>query len=286
VVDSSVPLLDIRALTEAITKPPLFERSAAAFWDDPYISSQMLQAHLDPSHDAASRQPRTIGLTVEWIMNRLGLMPGMRLLDLGCGPGLYCRRFAEAGLHVTGIDYSQSSIAYAIADATRYHLPITYRYENYLELDDLDAYDVISLIYFDFGALTDAERACLLTHIRRALKAGGRFVFDMRTSADFAQMQEERTWNLQPDGGFWHAGPYLELKETLLYREAETILCQHAIVPSSAEIRTYRLWERYFSTETISALLLHHGFSVDSFWSDLTGCPWSDASMGMGVIAA
>lgn len=281
----SIHHLNIETLSTIMTRPPLFERTEAAFWDDAHISSQMLQAHLDPSHDAASRQPATIERTVAWIMTHLVLPPGMHLLDLGCGPGLYCRRFAEAGLQVTGIDYSRRSIAYATADATEHHLPITYRCGNYLELDDSDAYDIITLIYFDFGALTDVERARLLPRIHRALKPGGRFVFDVRTSVDFAGQREGRTWDLQPNGGFWHPDPYLELNETLLYPEAETILCQHAIMPETEDVRTYRIWERCFSTEIISTLLLQHGFTIDSVWRDLTGSPWTDSSMSMGIIA-
>lgn len=268
-----------------LRRPPLFERSVEAFWDDPYVSSQLLQAHLDPSHDAASRQPATIDWTVAWLKTHLALQPGMRLLDLGCGPGLYCRRFAQAGLQVSGIDYSRRSIAYATEDAVQHDLPITYRYGNYLELNDEDAYDVISLIYFDFGTLTEEERACLLPRIWRALKPGGWFVFDVRTSTDFTRQREACTWALCPEGGFWHAGPYLELKATWLYPEAETILDQYAIVSEAGDIRIYRIWERCFSTQTITALLAQHGFILTSVWSDLTGDPWDDASPGMGVLA-
>lgn len=284
-VYSQIDRLNFRFLATLMTRPPLFERSEAAFWDDVYISSQMLQAHLDPSHDAASRKPVTIDRTVAWIMAHLGIRPGMCLLDLGCGPGLYCRRFAELGLQVTGIDYSRRSIAYAAADAAKHDLPITYHCRNYLEIDELEAYDIISLIYYDFGTLTDAERRCLLPRIHRALKPGGRFVFDVLTSAFFASQQEERTWNMAQDGGFWHDGSYFELKETLRYPEAETTLRQYVIVAASDEIRTYRIWESCFSTKTISSLLVHHGFIQTSFWSDLTGSPWNDSSAGMGIIA-
>jgi 2-polyprenyl-3-methyl-5-hydroxy-6-metoxy-1,4-benzoquinol methylase len=87
------------------TPPPLFERGAP-MWNDPYIATQMLEYHLDDSHDIASRRPEIIDQTVMWISDKLNLQAGMHLLDLGCGPGLYTRRFAEAGLKTTGVDYS------------------------------------------------------------------------------------------------------------------------------------------------------------------------------------
>ena len=284
-IDSAMPSLNIGDLSIIMSRPPLFERSRVAFWDDPHISAQMLQAHLDPSHDAASRRPETIERTVDWLITHLCLRSGMSLLDLGCGPGLYCRRFAEMGLRVTGVDYSRRSIAYATAEAELLHLPITYHYYNYLELGASESFDVISLIFFDFGALTDAECLCLLPRIHRALKPGGRFVFDVRTSVDFARQEQTRTWNLQPHGGFWHDGPYLELKDTLHYPEADTILCQYAIMSDTETMRCYRIWERCFSRESICGLLEAHGFIIESIWSDLTGCSWSESSPSLAIIA-
>ena len=45
-------------------RPALFAPHAASFWDDPYISRQLLAAHLDPGTDAASRRPDTIDRSV------------------------------------------------------------------------------------------------------------------------------------------------------------------------------------------------------------------------------
>jgi hypothetical protein len=80
---------DCAALAHLATRPPLFARTPARFWDDPHISQHMLAAHLDASHDHASRRPETIDQSVAWLTAHLRLTPGMCLLDLGCGPG--CR---------------------------------------------------------------------------------------------------------------------------------------------------------------------------------------------------
>lgn len=55
-------------------KPRLYTPSLNKFWDDEDISKGMLEAHLDPNWDAATRKPK-------WL--------DKFLLDLGCGPGLY-----------------------------------------------------------------------------------------------------------------------------------------------------------------------------------------------------
>ena len=56
-------------------------------WNDPGFSRRMLAQHLDQSHGAASRRLPEIRAQVQRIMMWLGLTPGMRLLDVTCGPG-------------------------------------------------------------------------------------------------------------------------------------------------------------------------------------------------------
>ncbi len=48
----------------------------------------------------------------------LGLVPGMRLLDVGCGNGLTCRRVALGGVDVTGIDAAGAMLERARARST------------------------------------------------------------------------------------------------------------------------------------------------------------------------
>lgn len=105
-------------------KPAPFTHGEALFWDDPHISSQMLQVHLHPDIDAASRKVETIDSSVEWLPQTLRLETGASLLDLGCGPGLYACRFARAGFRVTGVDYSRRSIEYASKYAKEHDLEI------------------------------------------------------------------------------------------------------------------------------------------------------------------
>ncbi len=83
------------------------------FWNDEHISAQMLRFHLDPTAEAAPRAHAFIDRSVAWLVPALGLTPGSRLLDLGCGPGLYANRIAAHGIEVVGIDVSNRSLGYA-----------------------------------------------------------------------------------------------------------------------------------------------------------------------------
>src|SRR5512133_3667932 len=86
-------------------------------WNEPGFSQRMLKEHLSQTHDAASRRTEIIERHVVFIHGEvLGGPPG-RVLDLGCGPGLYANRLARLGHTVYGIDFSPASIEYARATA-------------------------------------------------------------------------------------------------------------------------------------------------------------------------
>jgi SAM-dependent methyltransferase len=44
---------------------------------------------------------------VDFLVDQLGLVPGSRVLDVGCGPGRHAYALAERGIEVHGVDISQ-----------------------------------------------------------------------------------------------------------------------------------------------------------------------------------
>lgn len=165
----------ITQLFSLLQKPALWQRSCEPFWDDEHISKGMLEAHLNPEWDAASRRHSYIDCSVKWFGS---IIPaGSRILDLGCGPGLYTKRLSDSGYDVTGIDWSRRSIAYAKEQDSK----TEYIYLDYLKMNYSEAFDAITLIYCDYGALIPDERKMLLSKIHRALKPNGLFIFDVFT---------------------------------------------------------------------------------------------------------
>lgn len=95
-------------LAALMTRPSLHQSSDCPFWDDDHISAQMLKAHLDPDRDAVSRTFSFMDQSAAWIAHIAPPETFPRLLDLGCGPGLYAQRFARLGYRVTGVDLSRA----------------------------------------------------------------------------------------------------------------------------------------------------------------------------------
>jgi len=94
-------------------RPILYEKSPSIFWSDKHISKNLLDAHLNPNSEAASRNPQFISKSAAWISSIAPYTLYPKLLDLGCGPGIYAEQFHNRGYSVTGIDLSERSILYA-----------------------------------------------------------------------------------------------------------------------------------------------------------------------------
>lgn len=106
----------------------------------------MLDIHLNPDIDLASRRRTSIKSTVDWILNSVSLEK-VNIVDLGCGPELYDELMAERGHKVTGIDLSKNSIEYARKESIKKNLGIEYVNQNYLELCEENKYDLTVMIF-------------------------------------------------------------------------------------------------------------------------------------------
>lgn len=279
--------LDMDLLTKYMHKPLIFQegKSQEAFWDNEHISKQMLEAHLNPNWDAASRNANTIESSCKWIMSSLNLNKSDKVMDLGCGPGLYCTKLSENGLQVTGIDYSKRSIEYAKEEAIRKNLSIEYVYMNYLDIDYCDEYDIATMIYCDFGVLSDESSTTVLRKIHRALKEKGYFIFDVWTTSNIELTSSFRNWSVNLNGGFWRPNSYIELVDKTYYDSQNVSLRQHIIVEEEGNISVYNLWERCYTIDSITELLNESGFEVIDVYNDLKGTEYVEGTKILGVIA-
>lgn len=231
-------------------------------WTDPHIAQQMLETHLDPSTDRASRRPEEIDEMVAWINSEVGL-ERQKLCDLGCGPGLYAKRFAEHGARVTGIDFSASSIDYAKTQDT---FGNEFLVADYLGDELPGGFDLVTLIYCDYCAFGSADRATLLQKIAAMLREGGRFVFDILPEPDFPEAATPVRVETNLMNGFWSKNDYVGFKNQVLYHEQNIVLDRYLIVESDRQ-RQFFNWLQYFSRDLINRELSAAGFAIETFAS-------------------
>jgi len=260
--------MNLDKLHLAAQKPVLYQKGDSIIWTDKHISGKLLELHLNPELDSASRRTESIDRTIEHILSFCNKSP-MCILDLGCGPGLYLEKLAAHGHECTGIDFSRNSISYARNQAKEKGLKINYVVKNYLELDFENHFDLIILIYTDLGVLLPEERKELLEKIRRALKPGGVFIFDILNDKNTGQkFQEQQSWSFEFDG-FWKPTPCLELANGFHYTDEKVFLKQHTIIDESDQIRIYRFWIHYFSPDEVIDLLSTRGFSEIAYFENI-----------------
>jgi SAM-dependent methyltransferase len=277
--------LNFDLLYQYAQRPALFAKSTVSLWDDEHISKEMLKAHLDPDWEAASRQHRFIDASVDWIVEHTALPSRAKLLDLGCGPGLYTQRFAKRGFDVTGVDFSRRSINYAQEQAAKEGLSINYIYQNYLTLAFDGTFDLATMIYCDFGVLSDEEAKDLLKRVYTALNPGGLFLLDVFTPVRLKAFQDgERRWELS-EAGFWRPVPYVALFSRYIYEEVETFVEQFVVMDQEERIEVYRNWNHCYSKQTITPLLESAGFKELFFATDVAGKAYSGDSETLCIVA-
>ncbi len=260
-----------RELQQINQRPAIWSRlTATELWTDPYVARQMLRFHLDETVDLSSRRPAFIDASARWIANAFGLGPGTRVLDLGCGPGLYTTRFAQGGADVTGVDFSASSIDYARETAARDGLDIRYVTADYLEWECDERFDLVTLIYLDFCPLAPRQRAVLLARVERMLAPGGAFLFDVCSMARLGSIEESASYWSSPGDDFWAAGPHFGFVNTFVYGGDAVTLEKHVIVEAE-RTRVIFNWLQHYSPESLAAELAGFGLCIDGLFGDVAG---------------
>lgn len=267
------------------SRPSVYEESPCPLWDDDHISAMMLEAHLNPDIDAASRKHSFIDKSAEWISELCGCTGsgGKKLLDLGCGPGLYTERLARKGFSVTGVDFSRRSISYAKQSAKDKSLNIEYLCKDYLELDYSSEFDAVILVYCDFGVLPPKSRRTLLGNIFRALKKGGMLILDTWNGAYLDRYEEGQSIRFE-NGGFWSPEPYVIITDSMIYTETLNTLEKYLVVTED-DCKCFHVWDQVFSAQTLTDELRAAGFEGFTLFDDISGKPYTDKEETICVAA-
>jgi len=274
-----------KELERVFARPRPFEfYTTETLWNDPHISEQMLAIHLDEESELASRPKAVIDKSLAWMLPRFGIGPGKRVCDLGCGPGLYTSRFARAGAEVTGVDFSERSVAHARRAAREEGLEITYLLGNYLEADPGGPFDLITLIFFDFCVLSPAQRKVLLGRMRDRLSADGEILLDVVSRSFFETTEEKYSFETCPDGGFWSADPHYTFQVAFKYDDEGLFLEKYLLVEPDRSREIYN-WIQCHDPEALKAEFAACGLEVHEIHGDVAGAPYEPGAAEYALVA-
>jgi SAM-dependent methyltransferase len=234
----------------------------------------MLQEHLDESHGAASRISAERELQLSWLRQKLDLQPGMRILDMTCGPGFYAIDLAKLGCSVVGVDFSPAAIAYArqLAEAEGVAGRCTFVEQDVLQMDyDGQGFDAALFIYGQLAVFPRDQAQTLLEKVACALRPGGRLCVELLNQERIDKVSN--TWWFTDNTGLWGNAPFLHLGERFWLPKQETSMERFQIIHlETGHLDEITLCDKTYAVETMCEMIKTAGFptiNVHPAWDNL-----------------
>lgn len=241
-------------------------------WNNPAFSQRMLKEHLSDAHDAASRRASVIDRHIDWINSHvLGATPS-RILDLGCGPGLYLHRLARLGHSCIGIDFSPASIAYARESASAESLDCDFIQADVREADFGDNYGLVMMTFGELNVFREADAREILRKSREALAPGGTLLIEVHTPEAVQAVGGSAPRWRSSDHGLFSDRPHLLLEESFWDPDRKVATTRYLVIDAeSGDVERYAASMQAYSENDYRAILNETGFRVNEIVSALDG---------------
>jgi SAM-dependent methyltransferase len=266
-------------LLDFVNRPPLpapWSEGEKIPWNEPSFSARMLKEHLSQQHDAASRRSEKIDKHIAWIHNAVLQQKRVKVLDLGCGPGLYTQRLTQLGHECVGIDFSPASIAYAAANEAdgeeHGQVRSTYVLQDIRKADYGCGFGLVMLIFGEFNVFSPSDAQAILCKAHTALDPGGVLLIEPQTEkAIFQEGNSPRSWYSSPSGLFSDK-PHICLTENFWDEASKTTSIRYWIInAATGQISRYTSSTQAYTQEELHSMLSTCGFSKITFYPSLTG---------------
>ena len=112
-----------------------------------------------------------------YVMKKLGLKKGQKLLDCPCGFGRIALPLAKMGVKVTGVDITQSYLDEFATKARKQGVRVTLLKQDMRRITFKSAFDAAANLYTSIGYFdSDAEELKIFRRVFDALRPGGKFL--------------------------------------------------------------------------------------------------------------
>ena len=228
----------------SVTGPPSRD------WFNP-IASHLGKAYWAPHTGRVMAFTKGTEQEVDFIVDALGLEPGARILDVGCGPGRHSLALSHRGFEVLGVDLSDAFIELARGAAAADDLPARFEVLDVRELVASAEFDAtICLCQGGFGLLGGIDEVDVFGRIVRAVRPGGAIAISAFHVA-FAVRHLEAGEEFDPATGVMH--------ETATVRN------------EAGEEQPFDLWTTCFTSRELTVLAALHDIDVEGVYGVTPG---------------
>ncbi len=251
-------------------------------WNDAEFSKRMLAVHLDPETHMASRAPDVIHAHVDWLEAQLEVAQGLRkpasgcrVLDVGCGPGLYCHEQARRGMPSVGFDFAPEPLRWARETAESEKLDCRFLSADLTALppdfaEQIGPQEAITFWFGEFHSFDAGQAADFLVRLAACLVPGGLFILEYQPYDLFVQ-EDSADWTVHSNSVFCDR-PHLWLQEFGWDEDAQTEIHVHWVMDAeSPGVQRYVQCHRAWTDEQLVQMLAAAGLESFVFHPPITG---------------
>lgn len=200
--------------------------------------------------------PRQTMREVRFIIDKLGIQRGARVLDLCCGAGRHTVELAAKGFDMVGVDLSMFLLKRALDTATKKKLSIKFVHGDMRKLTFRSIFDAVFNVQTSFGYFDDLTNFKVLQSIYASLKPGGIFLIET-VNRDF--IMDDMPLRL-----FWMGDGCKVLEESNVESLSGVLKVKRSIVLDDNSKPPYEqtMSIRLYSTTEMRQLLSRAGFNV------------------------
>ncbi len=215
---------------------------------------------------------------VDFVIEKTGVEPGARVLDLCCGQGRHLLELIRRGYSGVGADLSEYMLSKCREVAEEDGIPVELIRCDMREIDFESDFDLVINMFTAFGYLeSDDEDQKVLGAIGKALKPGGVFFIDMMGRDGLMRRFKPRHWDENSRGDIVVA----ERKMDMLTGRID---CREVELFADGSRREVNHSIRVYTFTELEKMLNQAGIKVESTWGGFDGSDFTMDSSRMIVV--
>ena len=233
----------------------------------------------DPARFELYAESETSRNQVDFIIDKLALEPGARVLDLCCGQGRHLIDLARRGYDVVGLDLSEYMLEGCRTAAAAEGINPVLVHADMREIGFTAEFDAVISMFTSFGYLeTTDEDQKVINAASLALRGGGLLLLDLQNRDCLMGCFKPLEWHENQRGDLICAERAFDSITGRINAREVTIHPDGHRTETSHSIRLYTFNE-------IENMLQQPGLTVQSVYGDFDSAPFDRQSRRMIVVA-